>query len=72
MHAHDVPDFPEPVLLVGGRHVLVPVHVLGAQLGSPQVRAADAACKKYTPGGVGLPFLASKEVAHPEVVTGTP
>jgi hypothetical protein len=66
MRTHDVPGFPEPVVIDNGAHVLVPVHVLGAELNSPQVRAADSACKQYTPGGKGLPLPSATTAANPK------
>jgi hypothetical protein len=53
MRSHGVPNFPDPTESNG--QLSLQLSGSGLDANSPQYRAANAACKQYTPGGVGLP-----------------
>jgi hypothetical protein len=53
MRSHGVPNFPDPTVSNG--NVSIRFGGAGNDPRSPQFRAANNACKQYSPGGFGLP-----------------
>jgi hypothetical protein len=53
MRAHGVPGFPDPK--AGNGNISLRIGGNGVDPNSPRFQAANSACKKYSPGGAGLP-----------------
>ena len=51
MHAHGVPNFPEPRVSTSGDEVRVAVRVTPGITGNPKFKSAQQACGKLLPGG---------------------